>query len=327
MKNSFKSRIGVSPVAAVLVVTGFAGIAHAQYPTKPIRFIVASQPGGIADLTPRLLAPRLQEGLGQPIIIENRPGGGIVAGGETVAKASPDGYTLLSATPQVAIVQSMVKELTFDPRRDLAPVSLIGVVPNMLLVEPNRQQKTIGELVAFARANPGKLNYSSTGAGTSVHLTAELFKYYAGINIVHVPFKGAAAAMTALMAGTVDMTVDTLSSSISHIRSGKIRPLAIFSAQRAAAIPDVPTMIESGYKDLEMSAWGGVVTTGKTPPEIIARVDAEIGKALAHQPTAASYDKVGLNVRYMNARDFGKFWDAEIGRFALAIKASGAAKD
>ena len=312
---------------AIILAWGAALAQEPRYPTKPIRFIVASQPGGIADMTPRLLAPRLQEGLGQAIVIENRPGGGIVSGGETVARASPDGYTLLSATPQVAIVQSMVKDLSFDPRRDLAPVSLIGVIPNLVVVAPNRQLKTLAELIAFARANPGKLNYSSTGAGTAVHLSAELFKHYAGVNIVHVPFKGAAAAMTALLAGTVDMTVETLSSSISHIRSGKTRPLAVFSAQRLALLPEVPTMIESGYKDLEMSAWGGVVTTGKTPQEIIARLDSEIGKALGHQPTAASYDKVGLSVRYMGAREFGKFWDAEIARFALAIKASGAAKD
>ena len=183
------------------------------------------------------------------------------------------------------------------------------------------------ELVAYAKANPGKLNYASTGSGAGAHLAMELLKQKTGTDLVHVPFKGAAAAMTALMAGTVDMTVDTLSSAISHIRSGKIRPLAVFSAQRTTTLPEVPTMIESGYKDLEMSAWGGVVTTGKTPPEIIARIDTEIRKALAHQPTAASYDKVGVSVRYMGASEFGKFWDTEIARFALAIKASGAAKD
>ncbi|MSQ51455.1 MAG: tripartite tricarboxylate transporter substrate binding protein [Betaproteobacteria bacterium] len=329
MTTPTTSSFGAHLLAIATLICGLlnAHTTHAQYPSKPIRFIVASQPGGIADLTPRLLAPRLQEALGQAIVIENRPGGGIIAGGETVAKAPPDGYTLLSATPQVAIVQSMVRDLSFDPRRDLAAVSLIGVVPNVLLVAPERQQKSIAELVAFARANPGKLNYSSTGAGTAVHLSAELFRYYAGINIVHVPFKGAAAAMTALMAGTVDITVDTLSSSISHIRSGKIRPLAVFSAQRAAALPAAPTMIESGYKDLEMNAWAGVVTTAKTPPEIIARLDNEIRKALEHKPTATAYDKVGLNLRYLGASEFGRFWDAEIGRFALAIKVSGAAKD
>ena len=320
--NSFQ-RAGA--LAALLACAGAS--AQDKYPSKPIRFIVASQPGGIADLTPRLLAPRLQEMLGQPIVIENRPSGGVVSGGEAVAKAPPDGYTLLSATPQVAIVQSMVKELTFDPRRDLAPVSLVGVIPNMLVVEPSRGQKSLRDLVAFAKANPGKLNYSSTGAGTAVHLSAELFKYYAGVNIVHVPFKGAAAAMTALMSGTVDVTVETLSSSISHVRSGKIRPLATFAAQRVAALPDVPTMIESGYKELEISAWAGIVTTAKTPPEVIARLETEIRRALEHPPTAAAYEKVGLNVRPMGANEFGKFWDAEIARFALAIKASGAAKD
>ena len=313
---------------AVFAGAGLSATLMAQaYPVKPIRFVVASQPGGIADLTPRLLAPQLQEGLGQPIVIENRPGGGIVSGGELVAKAAPDGYTLLSATPQVAIVQSMVKELSFDPRRDLAPVSLIGIIPNVLLVGTDRPQKTLGELVTFARANPGKLNYSSTGAGTSVHLAAELFKHVAGVKVVHVPFKGAAAAMTAVISGNVDMVIDTLSSSVNYIRSGKLRPLATFAAQRATTIPDVPTMIESGYKELEMNAWGGVVTTGKTPREIVARIDSEIGKALAHAPTAASYGKVGVTVRYQDANEFGKFWDAEIARYALAIKVSGATKD
>ena len=297
------------------------------YPTKPIRFIVASQPGGLADTMPRLLSPRLQESLGQPIVIENRPQGGVITGGEAVAKAPPDGYTLLSATPQVAIVQSMVKDLTFDPRRDLAPVSLVGIVPNLLIVGPNTQAKTLQDLIAFARANPGKLNYSSTGAGTSVHLSAELFKHYAGVNIVHVPFKGAAAATTALIAGTVDMSVETLSSAMPHIRAGKVRVLGTFAAQRLAPLPDVPTMIESGYKDLEVNGWAGVVTTGKTPAAIISRLDGEIAKALQHQQTASAYDKAGLTVRHMNAAEFGRFWDDEIRRFSLAIKVSGAQKD
>jgi tripartite-type tricarboxylate transporter receptor subunit TctC len=221
----------------------------------------------------------------------------------------------------------MVKELSFDPRRDLAPVSLVGWVPNTLIVGPKTPMRTLPELIAYAKANPGKLNYSSTGAGTSVHLAAELFKYYAGVDIVHVPFKGAAAATTALISGTVDMSVETLSSAMSHVKSGKVRVLGVFSAQRIAAIPDVPTMIETGFKDLEMNGWAGVVTTAKTPPDVIARLDTEIGRALAHAPTAASYDKVGLIVRHMNASDFGKFWDAEIGRFGLAIKASGASKN
>ena len=306
-----------------------AGAAHAQgtYPSRPIRYIVASAPGGIADITPRVLGPRLSEALRQPVVVENRPAGGIVTGGEAVARAQPDGYTLLSATPQVAIVQSMVKDLAFDPRRDLAPVALVGVVPNVLVAGPRTPARTLAELIELARRNPGKLNYSSTGAGTSVHLSAELLKYYAGVDIVHVPYRGAAAAMTALLSGDVDMMVDSVPPSLPQIRAGKVRALAVTSARRVPQLPEVPTMIESGYPDFEINGWSGVVTTAGTPPAIIARLEAEIGKALAQAETAAAFEKVGLTVRFMGAAEFGRFWDAEIAKFALAIKHSGAVKE
>ncbi len=296
--------------AAALVWASAAAQNPEQYPSRPIRYVVASAPGGIADITPRVLAPRLAQALGQPVVVENRPAGGIVAGGEAVATAPPDGYTLLSATPQVAIVQSMVKDLAFDPRRDLAPIALVGVIPNVLVAGPRTPAKTLAELIELARRNPGKLNYSSTGAGTSVHLSAELLKYYAGIDIVHVPYRGAAAAMTALLAGDVDIMVDSVPPSLPRIRAGK-----------------VPTMIESGYPDFEINGWAGVATTAGTPPEIIARLEAEIGKALAQAETAAAYEKAGLTVRFMGAAGFGKFWDAEIAKFALAIRHSGAVKE
>jgi tripartite-type tricarboxylate transporter receptor subunit TctC len=298
-----------------------------SYPSRPIRYLVASAPGGIADITPRVIGPRLAEALHQPVVVENRPAGGIVAGGEAVAKAQPDGYTLLSATPQVAIVQSMVKDLAFDPRRDLAPVALIGVIPNVLVVGPRTRAKTLAELLELARRNPGKLNYSSTGAGTSVHLSAELLKYYAGVDIVHVPYRGAAAAMTALLAGDVDMMVDSVPPSLPHIRAGKVRALAVTSARRVPQLPEVPTMIESGYPDFEINGWSGVVTTAGTPAAIIARLEAEIGKALSQADTVAAYQRAGLTVRFMGAAEFGKFWDAEIAKFALAIKHSGAVKE
>src|SRR5260370_24048215 len=170
----------------------------------------AGAPGGIADIPPRVVGPRLSEALRQPVVVESRPAGGIAAWGEIVAKAVPDGYTLLSATPQVAIVQSMVKDLAFDPRRDLAPIALIGVIPNVLVAGPRTPAKTLTELIELARRNPGKLNYSSTGAGTSVHLAAELLKYYAGVDILHVPYRAAAAVMTALLLGDVDIMVDSV---------------------------------------------------------------------------------------------------------------------
>ena len=306
-----------------------AGAVRAQsdYPNRPIRYIVASAPGGIADITPRVLAPRLAEALRQPVVVENRPAGGIVAGGEAVAKALPDGYTLLSATPQVAIVQSMVKDLAFDPRRDLAPVALVGVIPNVVVAGPRTPAKTLAELVELARRNPGKLNYSSTGAGTSVHLSAELLKYYAGADIVHVPYRGAAAAMTALLAGDVDIMVDSVPPSLTHIRAGKVRALAVTSARRVPQLPEVPTMIESGYPDFEINGWSGVVTTAGTPGAIIARLESEIRRALAQPQVVAAYENAGLTVRFMGAAEFGKFWDAEIAKFALAIKHSGAVKE
>jgi tripartite-type tricarboxylate transporter receptor subunit TctC len=298
-----------------------------SYPSRPIRYLVASAPGGIADITPRVIAPRLAEALGQPVIVENRPAGGIVAVGEGVARAQPDGYTLLSATPQVAIVQSMVKGLAFDPRRDLAPVARIGVVPNVLVVGPRTQAKTLAELLELARRNPGKINYSSSGAGTSVHLAAELLKYYARVDIVHIPYRGAPAAMTALLAGNVDMVVDALPPSLPHIRAGRARALAVTGARRTPQLPEVPTMIESGFPDLEIDGWTGVVTTAGTPAAIVARLEAEIGRALAAPATVAAYERAGLTVRFLGSVEFGKFWDAEIAKFALAIKHSGAVKE
>ncbi len=314
-------------LAALFVCCAAAAQDSRPYPSRPIHYIVGSAPGGLADITPRILGPRLAEALGQPVVIENRPAGGIVASGETVAKAPPDGYTLLSATPQVAIVQSMVKDLSFDPRRDLAPVALIGIVPNVLIMGPRTPAKTLPELIAIARANPGKLSYSSTGSGTSVHLAAELFKYYAGLDILHVPFRGAAAGITALLSGNVDMTVESLSSCLPYVRSGKARPLAVMSAKRVPQLPEVPTMMESGFPNLEMDGWSGMVTTGKTPREVIGRLETEIGRALTQPQVVSAYANVGLTVRFMNAADFGRFWDDQIARFALAIKHSGAVKE
>jgi tripartite-type tricarboxylate transporter receptor subunit TctC len=310
---------------AALVACGAAAQSPDQYPSRPIRYVVASAPGGIADITARVLGPRLSEALHQPVVIENRTAGGILVGIELVAKAPPDGYTLLSATPQVAIAQSMYKRATVDPRKALAPIALVGMIPNVLVVGPRTPAKSVAELVALARKDPGRLNYSSTGAGTSVHLAAELFKYQAGVNIVHVPYRGAAAAMTALIAGDVDMLVDSLPPSLPHIRAGKVRALAVTSAARAPQLPDVPTMAEAGFPGFEVSAWSGVVTAAETPPAIIARLEAEIRRALDNPQTAATYEKAGLPVHYLGANDFGAFWDREIAKFAVAVKHSGAA--
>ena len=316
-------------IEAALACAAFAyGAVAAQtpqpYPSRPIRYIVASAPGGIADITARVLGPRLSEALRQPVVIENRAAGGILVGGELVAKAPADGHTLLSATPQVAIAQSMHRKATFNPRRDLAPVALVGLIPNVLVVSPRTPAATVQELVELARRNPGKLNYSSTGAGTSVHLSAELLKYYAKVNIVHVPYRGAAAAMTALMTGDVDMLVDSLPPSLPHIRAGRARPLAVTTAARVPQLPEVPTMIESGFPGFEVSGWSGVATTGGTPAAVIALLETEIRRALENAQTAAAYENAGLTLHFLGAQAFGAFWDAEIEKFAIAVKHSGA---
>jgi tripartite-type tricarboxylate transporter receptor subunit TctC len=227
----------------------------------------------------------------------------------------------------VAIAQSMYKNISFDPRRDLAPVALIGLIPNVLVVSQKTEAKTVQELVELARRNPGKLNYSSTGQGTSVHLSAELLKYYAKVNIVHVPYRGAAAAMTALIAGDVDMLVDSVPPSLPHIRGGKVRALAVTTAARVPQLPEVPTMIESGFPGFEISGWSGVVTTGGTPPEIVAKLEAEIRRALENPQTAAAYEKAGLTLHFLGAKEFGAFWDKEIEKFAIAVKFSGASAE
>lgn len=295
-----------------------------QYPSHAIRYVVASAPGGIADITARLLAPRLSQLLGQPVVVENRTTGGILATAEYVARSPADGHTLFSATPQVAIAQSLYRKATVNLRRELAPVALVGLIPNVLVVNPKTRATSVRELIELARANPGKLNYSSTGAGTSVHLTAELLKYRANVDIVHVPYRGAAAAMGALIAGDVDVLVDSLPPSLPHIRAGRARPLAVTTPERVPQLPDVPTMIESGFPGFEVSGWSGVATTAGTPPAIIAALESEVRRALADRETAARYERAGLTVHFLGAQAFGDFWDAEIEKFALAVKVSGA---
>ena len=329
MKTHYASSCSKALIALAGVFTAAAGAAAApenpdQYPSHAIRYIVASAPGGIADITARLLAPRLSQLLGQPVVVENRTTGGILATAEYVARSPADGHTVFSATPQVAIAQSLYKKATLNLRRELAPVALVGLIPNVLVVNPKTPATSVRELIELARANPGKLNYSSTGAGTSVHLTAELLKYRANVNIVHVPYRGAAAAMGALIAGDVDMLVDSLPPSLPHIRAGRARPLAVTSPERVPQLPEVPTLIESGFPDFVVWGWSGVATTAGTPAAIIGALETEVRRALEDPQTAARYERAGLTVHFLGAQAFGDFWDAEIEKFALAVKVSGA---
>ena len=314
-------------VAAAIAALLFSTAALGQYPSKPIRLVVTFPPGGITDFTARALAPRLGEALGQPVIVENRTGSGGNIGTDFVAKSAPDGHALLVAAPPNAINVSLYKTLPFDIRKDLAPVALAGYGANVLVVGPRTPVNSVRELVEHARSNPGKLNFASNGSGTSIHLSGELLKYYGKFDAVHVPFRGAPAAMAALLAGDVDFMFDALSISAPQIRAGKIRLLAVTSRTRSPMFPDAPTLIESGFPDFEVSGWTGIMTTGGTAQTVIARLEAELRRILSDRELIAAFEKPGMTASFAGAREFARFLDEEINRWAIAVKHSGAQAD
>jgi len=314
-------------VAAAIAALLFSTAALGQYPSKPIRLVVTFPPGGITDFTARALAPRLGEALGQPVIVENRTGSGGNIGTDFVAKAPPDGHTLLIAAPPNAISVSLYKTLPFDTRKDLAPVALVGSGVNVLVISAKTPLNSVRELVEHAHSNPGKLNFASNGNGTSIHLSGELLKYYGKFDAVHVPFRGAPAAMAALLAGDVDFMFDALSISAPQIRAGKIRLLAVTSRTRSPMFPDAPTLVESGFPEFEVSGWTGVMTTGGTPQAVVARLEAELRRILSDRELIAAFEKPGMTASFAGARDFARFLDEEINRWAIAVKHSGAQAD
>jgi tripartite-type tricarboxylate transporter receptor subunit TctC len=297
------------------------------WPTRPLRMIVTLPPGGIADFAARVVSPKLAEALGQPVIVENKVGAGGNIGTDFVAKAPPDGHVLLIGIGGTAINVTLYQSLPFDTRRDLAPVALLASVPNVLVVSAKSPFRSVKQLVDYARSNPGKLNYASNGTGTAVHLAGELMKYHGKFFAVHVPFRGAPAAMTALLGGDVDYMFDSLAPSLPQIRAGRIRLLAVTTRERSPLVPDAPTLIESGFRDFDVSGWTGIMTTGGTPQPVIDRLESELRRILAMPDVLAAFDKFGMNVHFAPAREFGAFFDAEIARWALAVKYSGAQAD
>ena len=278
------------PCAAL---AAFATLAHAQtpYPTKPIRIVVPFPAGGTTDILARAVAQRLTETLGQPVVVDNRPGAGGNIGAELVAKAAPDGYTLLMGTVGThAINASLYAKMPYDHVRDFAPVILVAGVPNVLVINPALPVNSVQELIAYGKANPGKLNFASSGNGTSIHLSAELFKTMTGVQMAHVPYKGSAPALVDLMGGQVQLMFDNLPSALPQIKAGKLKALAVTSAQRSSALPDVPTVIESGLPGFEASSWFGLLAPAGTPKDIIAKLNGEVAKWLA---TPGSQGKAG----------------------------------
>ncbi len=308
--------------AALLSLSGLA--CHAQnYPAKPVRLLIGFSPGGGADIVARSLTPRMTEALGQQVVVENRPGANGIIAAEVAAKSPPDGYTLLIAPGNYAFAPAMVAKLPFDMTTAFAPVSQIAETPLLAVVHPSLPARNIAQLLALAKSRPGQLTYASGGIGGSGHLATELLRSLTQVDLVHVPYKGNGAAITDLIGGQVSMCFCTLPSVITHARSGRLRALAVTTARRSAAAPDIPTLAEAGVKDYDMSQWYGLLAPAGTPAAIIERLNAEVGKALNHPETRNRLQGEGAEPAGGTAQAFGAFFRAEIAKWTRVVQKAG----
>ncbi|MEO8923317.1 MAG: tripartite tricarboxylate transporter substrate binding protein [Caldimonas sp.] len=315
----------MKPLRATLfaVLTLAVALAHAAYPDKPIKVVLGFAAGGGSDILLRAIAPALGDALGQPLIVENQPGAGGNLAMAAVAHAAPDGYTLLMGSPGLATNSSLYSHLGFDPLRDFAPVAMIGSVQNVLLVRPGLPVRSVAELIAYARQNPGKLNYASPGIGTSLHLAAELFKVSAGIQMVHVPYKGGGQALTDLMGGQVDVMFNVLPSALPQIKAGTVRALAVTGQQRAASLPDLPTMIEAGVPGYTAVTWNGIVAPAGTPKEIITKINEAVERVLRAPEMQKRLAEIGQDVLIGTPEQFGTLIRDETVKWKRTIAAAG----
>ncbi|RJG06627.1 tripartite tricarboxylate transporter substrate binding protein [Noviherbaspirillum cavernae] len=333
-----KSLLTTLTLALSCVAGTFAApLAAAQdYPAKPIRFIVPYPPGGPLDAVARILADKMKDGLGQPIIVENKPGAGGNIGADAAARSAPDGYTIvMGAVATHAINPTLFPKLPYDPVKDFAPVSLVASVPNVLVLNADTAAKlgvkSLKDLIVYARANPGKLNYASGGNGSAGHLAGELFKMMAKVSIVHIPYNGAAPAQTGLLAGQTDLMFDNLASASQNIRAGKLKALAVTTTARAAALPELPTMAQAGADyglgGFDINTWFGVLAPAKTPAPIVARLNGEIGKALRAPDVKEKIARLGAEPSPTTPEQFAALIQNDLKKYAAVVKASGAKVD
>jgi tripartite-type tricarboxylate transporter receptor subunit TctC len=307
-------------------------LAQAEWPSKTVRIVVPFPAGGTTDILARALAPELGRAFGQTFIIENKPGAGGNLGAENVARSAPDGYTLLMGTVGThGINQSLYPKLPYDPVKDFAPITLVAGVPNVLVMNPAKAQAaqiaSVADLIRYAKANPGKLNMASSGNGTSIHLSGELFKTMSGTYMVHFPYRGSGPALLDLIGGTMDLMFDNLPSALPQIKAGKLKALAVTSAERSAALPDIPTIAEAGLKGYEASSWFGLLAPAGTPAEIVNRLHREAAKALGSAALKERLLAQGAIPSGMSPADFAKLIDAETKKWAQVVKVSGAKVD
>ena len=313
---------------AVLATLLFVGAAHADdYPTKPVKIIVPYSPGGPADVYARVLGQKLQEALGQPFVVEDRPGGGAVIGTDAVAKSAPDGYTLLMMSNTHTVNESLLPNKTYVLLRDLVPVAPVNYSDLVLVVNPAVPANTLGDLIKLAKSQPGKLNYASSGPGTPYHMAGELFKAMAGLDIVHVPYKGSAGARTDVIGGQVQMMFDAVTTMAEQAKAGKVRALGTTGKVRSTVLPNVPTIAEAGVPGYEATIWLGVMAPKGTPRDIVNKVNKEIEKIVTRADVRDDWAKQGAVAMTMTPDEFGRFLADDIVKWERVVKISGAKPD
>jgi tripartite-type tricarboxylate transporter receptor subunit TctC len=333
-----RSRLAVAPkrrslalslaAAGALALVPFAAQAQAAFPSKALTIVVPFSAGGTTDILARVVGQTMSKDLGQPVIIDNRAGAGGNIGAQMVARAAPDGYTLLMGTVGThAINQSLYKKMPFDPIKDFAPLTRVALVPNLLVANPGQPYKNVKELIAYAKANPGKVTFASSGSGTSIHLSGEMFSQMAGLEMQHIPYKGSAPALTDLLGGQTAIMFDNMPSVIGHVKAGKLRPLAVTTPQRSPALPDVPTIAESGVPGYSATSWFGLLAPANTPAPVIAKLNASILKALADPEVKKKMAEQGAEPHGEKPEQFAEFIRSETAKWGQTVKKSGATAD
>ncbi len=314
---------GLVAAASMLAVPS----AFAAYPEKPIRLIVGFSAGGTTDVVARVLGKEVGDALGQPVVVENRPGAGSNIAAEAVARAEPDGYTLLMVAVTSAINHTLYKNLSFDLVKDFSPVALAVRVPNVLVVNPSVKANSVAELVELLKSKPGEVNFASSGSGTSIHMAGELFKLRADVDVTHIPYKGSANAVTDLIGGQVQYMFDNMPSAWPHVESGKLRALAVTTAERSQTAPDLPTMQESGFPDFDVSSWFGVIGPKGMPEDVVNTLNKAIRDALAKPEVRERLQGLGAVPADTSPQEFGEFIKTEVDTWGPVVTASGARVD
>lgn len=313
-----------------LAMLGFnSSITHASenYPSKPIKLVVPYPPGGPTDIVARVVAQKMQEEMGQTWLIENKPGAGGNLGAEGVARSPADGYTLVVATTAHAINPSLFSNLNYSLTKDLMPVSQLTSGPLVIVTNPSLPVQDVQSLIALAKSKKGGLNFATSGNGQSTHLSAEMFSAMAGVKMNHIPYKGSAPALTDVMSGQADLMFDTMLSAMPFVKSGKLKAIAVTSAQRSPSAPEIPTVAETGLSGYEAIAWNGILAPAGTPPEAISKLSAALEKVLSNPEVKARFEAQGFAASWNSPTDYGKFLNAEVNKWAKVVKDSGARVD